>query len=104
VTELLLLSVPALRCQADRHCDRAPSFQVRLEAAGRGPVRRRVGLCAEHLGAAAVLAAWAREQGLRGTVTVLAVEQPAPGQADNRARLDDRVHSGLAFGSITLGP
>jgi hypothetical protein len=104
VTEMLLLPVPALRCQADRHCDRAPSFQVRLEASGRRPVRRRVGLCAQHLGAAAALAAWAREQGLRGTVTVLAVEQPAPGQSDNRARLDDRVHSGLAFGTIALGP
>ena len=104
MTDLLLLSVPALRCHADRRCDRAPSFQVRLEAAGRRPVCRRIGLCAEHLGEAATLTAWARAQGLRGTVTVLAVEQPAPGQAGNQARLDDRVHSGLAFGTIPLGP
>jgi hypothetical protein len=104
MTELLLLSVPALRCQADRRCDRAPSFQVRLEAGGARPVRRQAGLCAEHLGAAATLAAWARERGLQGQVTVLAIEQPAPGQADNQARPDDRVHCGLAFGTIAVSP
>jgi hypothetical protein len=37
-------------------------------------------------------------------VTVLAVEQPAPGQADNQARPDDRVHCGLAFGTIAVSP
>lgn len=104
MTELLLLSVPALRCQADRRCDRAPCFQVRLEAAGRRPVRRQAELCAEHLGAAAALAAWAREQGLEGQVTVLAIDQPAPGQANHLARPDDRVHCGFAFGIIPLNP
>jgi hypothetical protein len=108
LTELLLLSVPALRCQADPRCDRAPCFQVRVEAAGRRPVRglvrRQAELCAEHLGTAAALAAWAREQGLEGQVTVLAIDQPAPGQADNLARPDDRVHCGFAFGAIPLNP
>ncbi|HEY2285672.1 MAG TPA: hypothetical protein VGH88_08010 [Streptosporangiaceae bacterium] len=104
MTELLLVSVPVLRCQADLRCDRAPCFQVRLEAVGRRHVRRQAELCAEHLGTAAALAAWAREEGLEGEVTVLAIEQPAPGQPENRARLAGRVHCGLAFGTITVGP
>jgi hypothetical protein len=100
----LLLSVPALRCQADPRCDRAPCFQVRLEAAGRRRVHRSAGLCAEHLGTAATLAAWAREQGLDGQLTVLAIDQPAPGQEGNLARPGDRVHCGFAFGAIPLSP
>jgi hypothetical protein len=104
LTELLLLSVPALHCQADPRCDRAPCFQVRLDAAGCRPVHRQAELCAEHLGTAAALAAWAREEGLEGQVTVLAIDQPAPGQAGRLARPDDRVHCGFAFGSIPLNP
>lgn len=100
----LLLSVPALRCQADPRCDRAPCFQVRLEAAGRRPVRRQAELCAEHLGTAAALAAWARERGLHGQVTVLAIDQRAAGPADRTARRDDWVPSGFAFGVIPLNP
>lgn len=102
MTELLLLSVPVLRCQADPRCDRAPCFQVRLETVGHAAVQRHAELCAEHLGTAAELAAWAREQGLEGQVTVLAIDQPAPGQAGNLARPDDRVHCGFAFGAISL--
>jgi hypothetical protein len=100
----LLLSVPARRCQADPRCDRAPCFQVRLEAAGGRPVHRQAELCAEHLGTAAALAAWARERGLQGQVTVLAIDQRGPGQADSAAPPDDRVHCGFAFGAIPLNP
>jgi hypothetical protein len=104
LTELLKLSVPARRCQADPRCDRAPCFQARLEAAGGRPVRRQAELCAEHLGTAAALAAWARERGLRGQVTVLAIDQRAPGQAGGPADPDDRVRGGFAFGTIPLNP
>ena len=100
----LLLSVPALRCQADPRCDRAPCFQVRLEAAGRRPVRRQAELCAEHLGTAAALAAWARERGLQGQVTVLAIDQRAAGPAGRTARPDGGLPSGFAFGVIPLSP
>jgi hypothetical protein len=102
----LLLSVPSVHCQADLFCDRAPCFQARLEAAvGRRPVRRHAELCAEHLGhTVQALATWAREQGLDGKVTVLAIDQPPPGQADSLARPDDRVHCGFAFGTIRLNP
>jgi hypothetical protein len=100
----MLLSVPARRCQADPRCDRAPCFQVRLETAGRRPVRRQAALCAEHLGTAAALAAWAREQGLEGQVTVLAIDQPSPGQDGHRARPADWMHRGFAFGTIPLSP
>jgi hypothetical protein len=104
VNDLLLLDVPALRCQADPRCDRAPCFQVRLEAAARRPVHRSAELCAEHLGTAAALAAWAREQGLDGQLTVLAIDQPAPSPAGRRACAGDRVHRGFAFGAIPLNP
>lgn len=104
MTELLLLTVPDLRCQADRRCDRVPCFQVRIEAVGRHPVRRHAELCAEHLGAAAALAAWAREQGLEGTVTVLAIDQPAPGPAGHLSGPGDGVRRGFAFGTIALNP
>ena len=104
----LLPSAPSLHCQADGPCDRAPCFQARLEAAatGRRPVRRHAELCAEHLGdTVQALATWARSQGLEGKVTVLAIDQPAPGQADSSARQDNnRVHSGFAFGTIQLNP
>jgi hypothetical protein len=103
VTELLL-SVPAPRCQADPRCDRAPCFQARLEADGRRPVRRQAELCAEHLGTAATLAVWARAQGLRGQVTVLAIDQPPAGQAGDPARPGDREQRGFAFGTIPVNP
>jgi hypothetical protein len=102
VTELLLLTDQALRCQADPRCDRAPCFQVRLEAAGRRPVRRSAELCAEHLGAAAALAAWARERGLHGQVTVLAIDPARP--RTGAAPPDGRVHCGFAFGTIPVSP
>jgi hypothetical protein len=102
----LLISVRSPHCQADRPCDRAPCFQARFEAAaGRSPVRRHAEFCAEHLGGTVhALATWAREHGLAGTVTVLAIDQPAPGQANSPARPDDLVHCGFAFGTILLNP
>jgi hypothetical protein len=100
----LLLSAPAIHCQAVRRCDRAPCFQARLEAAaGRRPVRRHAEICAEHLGCTVqALAAWAREQSLEGKVTVLAIDQRAVGEASSPARPDDWVR-GFAFGTILLG-
>jgi hypothetical protein len=100
----LLLSVPSPRCQADRQCDRTVCFQARLEAAGRHPVRKQAELCAEHLGTAVAIAAWAREQGLEGKVTVLAIEQAAPGQAAGLARSGERAHLGFVFGTILVNP
>jgi len=105
MTELLSY-VPSARCQAGQPCDRAPCFQARLEAAaGRRPVRRHAELCAEHLGdTVQALAAWARDRGLEGKVTVLAVDQPARGQADRLARPGDPVLCGFEFGTILLNP
>jgi hypothetical protein len=105
VTELLL-SAPSVHCQADLRCDRAPCFQARLEAAvGHRPVRRHAELCAEHLGhTVQALATWAREQGLEGKVTVLAIDPPAPVRADSLTRPDDLIHCGFAFGTILLSP
>jgi hypothetical protein len=100
----LLLSAPSPRCQADRQCDRTVCFQARLEAAGRHPVRKQAELCAEHLGTAAAIAAWAREQGLEGKVTVLAIEQAAPGQAAGLTRSGERAHLGFVFGTILVNP
>jgi hypothetical protein len=98
----LLLSVPSPRCQADRRCDRVPCFQARLDAAGRWPVRRHAEVCAEHLGTVQALAAWARDKGLDGTVTVLAIDQPAPGQPGGLAWPGDRAQRGFAFSIIVL--
>jgi|SRR5450755_1781917 hypothetical protein len=105
MTELLSY-VPSARCQAGQPCDRAPCFQARLEAAaGRRPVRRHAELCAEHLGdTVQALAAWARDQGLEGKVTVLAIDQPLPGQAPRPALPGDRDPCGFAFGTILLNP
>jgi hypothetical protein len=100
----LLLSAPSPRCQADRRCDRTVCFQARLEAVGRHPVRKQAELCAEHLGTAAAIADWAREQGLDGKVTVLVIEQAAPGQATGPVRPDGRAHLGFAFGTILVNP
>lgn len=100
----LLLSAPSPRCQADRRCDRTVCFQARLEAAGRHPVRKQAELCAEHLGTAAAIAAWAREQGLEGKVTVLAIEQAAPGQPAGPVRSGERAHLGFVFGTILVNP
>lgn len=95
--------MPAVQCQPGRPCDRAPCFQARLEAAAGGRlVRRHVELCAEHLGdTVQALAVWARAQGLEGKVTVLAIDQPAPGQAD-RPVLPGDLGRGFAFGTIFL--
>lgn len=81
MTQLLpALAEPA--CQAGRCCDRAPCFQARLEAAaGDRLVRRHAELCAEHLGGTVhALTTWANDRGLRGEVTVLAVDRPARDQ------------------------
>jgi hypothetical protein len=96
----LLHSSPSLHCQADRGCNRAPCFQARLEAvSGLRSVWRRTELCAEHLGdTLQALTVWARAKGLEGKVTVLAIEQPIPGQAV----IDDQVRCGFAFGTILL--
>ena len=99
----LLTSSPSLHCQADHDCNRAPCFQARLEAAtaGRRPVRRRTELCAEHLGGTVqAMTAWARGQGLEGKVTVLAIDQPDPGQAV----INEKIRCAFAFGTILLNP
>jgi hypothetical protein len=81
----------------------APCFLAELEAAvGRRLVRRHAGLCADHLGdTVQALAAWARDHGLEGKVTVLAIDRPARGQPASPARPGDR---GFAFGTIMLSP
>jgi hypothetical protein len=65
---------------------------------GRQRFRTSTELCAEHLGATIhALAAWARDQGLTGEVTVLAIDAPCPGQAPAAWS-----RSGLAFSTIPL--
>ena len=85
-------------CQAGRSCDRAPCFQARLEAAaGDRPVRRRAELCAEHVGGTVhALTTWANDRGLRGEVTVLAIDRPAPDHAGSGGRI------GFVFSTIRL--
>jgi hypothetical protein len=95
----LLLSAPSRHCQADRGCDRTPCFQARLEA---DPVHQHAELCAEHLGTVQAMAAWAREQGLEGKVTVLAIEQAVPGHTPGPARPGAWAQCGFAFGTILL--
>jgi len=97
MTQLL----PALAepvCQAGRSCDRAPCFQARLEAAAGGrPVRRHAELCAEHLGGTVhALTTWANDRGLRGEVTVLAIDRPAGDHAAPGGRI------GFVFSTIRL--
>jgi hypothetical protein len=103
MTELLSYS-PAVECQVGHRCDRAPCFQVRMDAAlGRRRVQRNAELCAEHLGdTVQALTAWARAQGLEGKVTVLAIDQPVPGVADSPPFPGDRVRCGFAFATIRL--
>ena len=98
MTQLL----PALAepvCQAGRSCDRVPCFQARLEAAAGGrPVRRRAELCAEHLGGTVhALTTWANDRGLRGEVTVLAIDRPA---RDHAVPSGGRIE--LVFSTIRL--
>lgn len=99
MTDLLPASPPS--CQAGCPCDRAPRFQARLEAtAGDRRVCRRAELCAQHLGnAVQALAAWARDEGLEGQVTVLAIDLPTPGQVPPAW-----ARRGFAFGAIPLNP
>jgi hypothetical protein len=99
MTQLL----PALAspvCQAGRTCDRAPCFQARLEAAaGDRPVLRRTELCAEHLGGTVhALTTWANDRGLRGQVTVLAIDRPPRDQS--AAPPGGRI--GFVFSTIRL--
>lgn len=100
MTELLPVS-PSPFCKADHHCDRIPCFQARLEAtAGRRCIRTRTELCVDHLGnAVQELAAWAREQGLDGEVTVFAIDLPGSSQLSPAWG-----RSGLLFGTIPLHP
>jgi hypothetical protein len=95
----LLPAYPSPLCQADHDCERAPCFQARLEAvAGRRWIRTRTELCAQHLGGTVqALTTWARNQGLKGEVTVLAIDLPAAGRATSAWS-----GSGLAFGSIPV--
>jgi hypothetical protein len=98
MTQLL----PALAspvCQAGRPCDRAPCFQARLEAAaGDRLVRTHAELCAEHLGGSVhALTTWASDRGLRGEVTVLAIDRPG---ADDDAPPGGRI--GFLFSTIRL--
>jgi hypothetical protein len=98
VTELMPAAQP--RCQAGRACHRAPCFQVRLEAAaGCRPVRTTTELCAEHLGDIHAMAVWAREQGLEGQLTVLAVDLLSAGEAPPAGG-----RNGLVFDTIPLHP
>jgi hypothetical protein len=97
----LLPAFPSPFCKADRRCTRAPCFQARLEATtGRRCVRSHAELCADHLGCTVhTLTAWARDQGLNGQVTVLAIDLPGsagPSPAWGR--------SGLAFAIIPIRP
>lgn len=98
MTELLPASAWPF-CQAGPGCDRAPCFEARVEAvAGQRCVRTRTELCAQHVGATIqALTAWARDQGLTGEVTVLAIDLPDPGQA-----VPAWGRSGLAFSTIKL--
>jgi hypothetical protein len=95
----LMPAYPSPLCQADQACDRAPCFQARLEAVkGRRWIRTRTELCSQHLGGTVqALTSWARDQGLKGEVTVLAIDLPDPARA---AVAWSR--SGLAFGSIPV--
>jgi hypothetical protein len=88
-------------CQAGRGCDRAPCFQARLDAiAGQYRVHKRTDLCAEHLGAAIqAITAWAHDEGLRGEVTVLAIDLSGSGAVTPAW---DR--SSLAFATIPITP
>ena len=68
-------------------------------------LRRHAELCVEHLGdAVQAMTAWARGQGLEGKVTVLAIDQPPPGQAPSPALPGGWAPSGFAFGTILLDP
>jgi hypothetical protein len=103
----LLPSVPPGRCPADRCCSRLPCFQARIEAtAGHRTIRTSTEVCAEHLGdTVQALTTWARQQGLRGHLTVLATGQPgsrhaaSPGTPPGAA-----LPSGFAFSTIALDP
>jgi hypothetical protein len=88
-------------CQAGRGCDRAPCFQARLDAtAGQYRVHKRTDLCAEHLGAAIqAITAWARDEGLRGEVTVLAIDLSGSGAVTPAWDI-----SSLAFATIPITP
>jgi hypothetical protein len=101
--------------QGERSLDQPPQPTAKMdglpgasgaacEGSERGrPVRRYAELCADHLGDTVhALAAWAREQGFQGKVTVLAIDQPAPSQADSPALPGDRTLRGFAFGTILL--
>jgi hypothetical protein len=69
-------------------------------AAGQYRVHKRTDLCAEHLGAAIqAITAWARDEGLEGEVTVLAVDLSESGQP---APAWDR--NSLAFATIPISP
>jgi hypothetical protein len=95
----LLPAAASPQCQAGRSCHRAPCFQVRLEAAaGCRPVRQTTELCAEHLGDIHAMAAAAREQGLLGQLTVLAIDRAAGGPPAAGVR------NGLVFDTIPLRP
>jgi hypothetical protein len=98
LTGLLPAAAPP-RCQAGRSCQRAPCFQVRVEAAaGCRFVHATTELCAEHLGDIHAMTVWAREQGLHGQLTVLAIDLPPAGQAAPAGR------NGLVFETIPLSP
>jgi hypothetical protein len=106
MTELMSY-VPAAICHSGHRCDRAPWFQAQFDAAaGQNPVQRNAVSCAEHLGATVqVLAAWARDQGLHGKVTVLATDRQPPRQASRAAaRPGERLRFTFDFGTIALTP
>jgi hypothetical protein len=107
MTEFLQPALPA-RCQADDLCDRPPCFQARLEvtAPDRLPTRLQTELCAQHLGGSVqALSAWAREQGLEGKVTILAIDQPERGMTrcgGSLSQVGRGFGLGFVFASVAL--
>jgi hypothetical protein len=100
MTQLL----PALAspiCQAGAPCDRVPCFQARLEAAaGDRLVRTHAELCTEHLGGTVhALTTWASDRGLRGELTVLAIDRPGA-SGGHQGPPGDRT--GFLFSTIRL--
>jgi len=94
------------QCQAGHPCDRVPCFQARLEATqGRDRVRRNACTCAGHLGdTVQALTVWARDRGLQGKVTVLAIDQPADGQPASTVLTGGWGLRSFAFGTVLLTP
>lgn len=66
-------------CLADLACKRVARFQVRFDADALRPIRREMGVCADHLnGVVQYLNRWAAEGDLtNGQLTILVLDTPA---------------------------